>query len=64
MISRGDRGVLQGRVRILWLGADQRRGAIVLEVFGKVSIGVGELRNFELVSVGEEYRWLNNGVDL
>ena len=47
-----------------WLVADQQCGAIVLEIFGQVVIGVGELWNFELVGVGEEHHWLDDGVDL
>ena len=47
-----------------YLGAYQQRGAIVLEVFGQVSLGVSKLRNFNLVGVGEKFRWLDNGVDL
>ena len=47
-----------------WLGFNRKRGAIVLEVFRQVGLGVGELQNFELVGGGEKYRWLDDGVDL
>ena len=46
------------------MGANRRLGAIVLEVFGWVGLGVGELRNFDLVGVGEKHRWLGDGVNL
>ena len=38
------------------MGADQWRGAIVLEVFGRFGIGIGKLRNFELIGVEEKHR--------
>ena len=38
-----------------WLGVDRQRDAIVLEVFKWVSLGVGEIRNFELGGVGEKH---------
>ena len=47
-----------------WLGVGRRSGAIVLEVFGRVGLNIGELRNFELVGVGENHRWPGNVVDL
>ena len=46
------------------MGADRRWGAIVLEVFRRVSISVVELRNFELVSVRENHRWSDDGTNL
>ena len=60
----GNLCVFHGRVRQGWLVADQQCGAIVLDIFGQVVIGVGELWNFELVGVGEEHHWLDDGVDL
>ena len=45
-------------------GADWWCGAIVLEVFGQVGLVVGELRNFELVSVVGEHCWSADGVDI
>ena len=47
-----------------FLGAKRRRVAIVLVVFSRVGLGVGKIRNLELVGVSEEYRWLDDGVDL
>ena len=38
-------------------GCFRRRGAIVLVVFGRVGVGIGELRIFELVDVVEKHRW-------
>ena len=32
--------------------------------FGQVSLGIGELRNSELIDVGEKHRWLCDGVNL
>ena len=48
----------------LWLVANWRHGAIVLEVFRWVGIGVGKLHNFELVGVGEKHGWSDYGVDI
>ena len=39
------------------MGVDRRRGAIVLEFFGRVGLDVGKIQNFELVGVGEKHRW-------
>ena len=46
------------------MGAERRRGAIVLVVFGQVGIRIGELRNFEISDVVEEKHWLDYGVYL
>ena len=46
------------------MGANRRRGAIVLEVLGRVGIGVSKLWNFKLVGVGEKHHWSDNGIDL
>ena len=46
------------------MGANRRCGSIVLVVFDRVGIGIGELQNFELVVVGEENHWSDNGVDI
>ena len=46
------------------MGADRRWGAIVLEVFRRVSISVVELRNFDLVGVRENHRWSDDGTNL
>ena len=32
--------------------------------FSRVGLGVGELRRFEIVGVGEEHRWSDDGVNL
>ena len=34
------------------MGDDRRRGAILLYIFGRVGLGVDELRDFDLVGVG------------
>ena len=47
-----------------YLRADRPRGAIVLEVLGRVGLSVGELCNFELVGVGENHCWSEDGVNL
>ena len=47
-----------------WLGVDRRHGANVLVAFGRVGLGVGELRNLKLVGVGEKHCWLFNDVKL
>ena len=47
-----------------WLVADQWHGSIILEVFGRVGLGVSKLCNFELVGVGEKHRWSDDGVDI
>ena len=47
-----------------WLGAEQRCGAIVLVFFVWVGLVVGNIQNFELVDVGEEHRWLDDGIDI
>ena len=47
--GRFHQGFLQGLVRRVRLGLDQRRGAIVLVVFRQVGLGIIELWNFELV---------------
>ena len=47
-----------------WIGANQWCGAIALEVFGRVGLGVGELQNFELVDVEEKHRWSDDGINL
>ena len=46
------------------LGAERRHGIIVLVIFDWVSLVIGQLRNFELVGVGEEHRWSDDGVDI
>ena len=46
------------------MGAEKRRGAIVLVVFGQVGLRIGELWNFELIGVGEEHCWSEYSVDL
>ena len=46
------------------LGADYRRGTIVLEVFGRFGLGIIKLRNIELIGVVEEQLWLEDGVDI
>ena len=46
------------------LGANRKRGAIVLKVFGQVSLVGGKLWNFDLVGMGKEHRWLDDGVDI
>ena len=51
-------------MRQVWLGADRRRGTIVLVVFGRVGLGVSELRNFGLVGAGAKHRWSCDGVEL
>ena len=47
-----------------WLGAEQRCGAIVLVFFVWVGLVFGNIRNFELVDVGEEHRRLGDGIDI
>ena len=51
-------------MRQVWLGIDRQPGAIVLDIFGWVGIGVGKLCNFYLVSVGENHLWSGDGIDL
>ena len=51
-------------MRRVCLGADWRHVTIFLEFFGQVSLGAGEIRNFELVGVGEKRHWSENGVDI
>ena len=46
------------------MGDERRRGAIFLKVFGRVSLRIGKLRNFELFSVGKEHRWSDNAVGI
>ena len=46
------------------LGADRRRGAIVLVIFRQVSLSLGELQNFEPIGVGENHQWLCDCVKL
>ena len=48
----------------VWTGADRRCDAIVLEVLGWVGLVIGELHNLELVGVGENHRWSDDGVNL
>ena len=43
------------------LGSKWRYGAILLAIFDPVGIGLGEVRNFDLVGVGEEHRWSDDG---
>ena len=47
-----------------WIGSDRCRRSIILNIFGWVSLGVGKLRNFELVGVGEYHHWSDSGDDL
>ena len=47
-----------------WLGVDQQRGVIVLEVFRRAVLGVGKLLNFELVGVGGKHCWSEDGVNI
>ena len=63
-MAGGDLVVFQGLVRRGYLGAERRRGTIVLVVFDQVGLGVRELCNLELVGVGEEHRLPDIGVDL
>ena len=51
-------------MKIVWMRSDRRHGNIVLEVFGWVGLVVGEIWNFELVGVGEEHRWLDDGANI
>ena len=46
------------------MGVDRRRGAIVLVVFRRVGLGIGKLRNFDLVGVDEKHCWSCDYVDL
>ena len=46
------------------LGVDPRCGAIVLLVFWRVGLGIGEIWNFELFGVREKRRWSCNGVGI
>ena len=47
-------------MRRIWLGEDRRNGAIVLEVFWCVGLGIVELWKYELVNTGENNCWLYN----
>ena len=46
------------------LGVDPRCGAIVLLVFWRVGLGIGEIWNFELFGVGENHHWSCDCVEL
>ena len=46
------------------MGANRRCGAIVLGFLGRVGLDISMLRNFELVGVGEDHCWLDDGIDL
>ena len=63
-LGRGDQCFYHKWARWVWLGAERRHGAIFLVVFGWVGLIIGKLWNFDLISVGEEHRWSDNGVDL
>ena len=39
------------------LGVDRRRGAIVLVVFRRISLGIVEFWKFEFFNTGENHRW-------
>ena len=47
-----------------WLGSNRRCGAIDLEVFRRVGLGVDDIRNFELVGVVGNHRWLDAGIGI
>ena len=46
------------------MGVDRQRGAIFLVIFRQVGIGLGKLRNFELLGMGEKYCWLYDCIDI
>ena len=46
------------------MGVKRRRGDIVLVIFGQGGLSVFKLRIFELVDIGEEHCWSDDGFDL